>query len=412
MSTLIFTLPSTPRDAHSAVAFVQIGTGRDTQAVSHGTVATLPRHGANAIALVPAQQLSWHRLQLPKNALHKPLFGKRIDGPHLRAVLSGMLEDQLLDEPQHLHLAMEPGAREGQPVWVCACNKAWLHDALALLDSAGIRPERICPEFVPASLAADVQWNFVSDAQQVWAVHTRADGVTAWPVPAMADSAFLSQRGLDLSDALLVAEPALAGHLETLSGRAVEVQSTPVRWQAAARSDWNLAQFDLAPRSRSSRQIQRVWNGLWQTPQLRPLRWSLLALLLVNLGGLQWSAWQAQAAMQAQQAAIRQVLTQTFPQIQVVVDAPLQMQRQVQALQAQGGAASARDFEAMANALGTVLPSDAVPVTLDFAPGELRATGVTLDPQALAPARAALTPQSYSLELAGDTLVLRARSGP
>jgi general secretion pathway protein L len=182
--------------------------------------------------------------------------------------------------------------------------------------------------------------------------------------------------------------------------------------QAAARSDWDLAQFDFAPRSRSARQLQAAWDGLWQLPTLRPLRWSLLALLLVNLGGLQWSAWQAQTAMQTQRAAIAQVLTQTFPQVQVVVDAPLQMERQVQTLLAHSGAVSAHDFEAMAKALGAVLPPDTVPAALDFAPGELRAAGLAPDPQMLATARAALSSQGYSVEQAGDTLVIRLRSTP
>jgi len=408
MNTLIFSLPHGP---HSSVNFVAIDAGQEPQEASHGPLASLPRNNKHTIALVPPQRLSWHRLVLPKNSLNKPLLGKRIDGPRLRQVLDGMLEDQLLDEPQRMHLALEPGAREGVPVWVCACDAGWLQDALALLETVGIRPQRICPECVPASIQTPPTWNWVHDGHEVWAVHTGLDGVAAWPLPGHVDAAYLAQIGLDPGgDTLLVAEPALAAPLQTLCAGTVQQQSRGARMQAAARSDWNLAQFDFAPRSRGARQLQAAWDGLWQLPTLRPLRWSLLALLLVNVGGLQWSAWQAQTAMQTQRAAIAQVLTQTFPQVQVVVDAPLQMERQVQALLARSGAASGGDFEAMAHALGTVLPPGELPTALDFAPGELRATGLVLDAQALAPARAALSRQGYSLEQAGDTLAIRVTS--
>ena len=410
MNTLILSLPQGP---HSSVNFAVTEAGQEPPDASHGPLASLPRNSKHTIALVPPQRLSWHRLVLPKNSLNKPLLGKRIDGPRLRQVLDGMLEDQLLDEPQRMHLALEPGAREGVPVWVCACDAGWLQDALVLLETVGIRPQRICPEFVPASIQTPPTWNWVHDGQEVWAVHTGLDGVTAWPVPDHADAAYLAHIGLDPGgETLLVAEPALAAPLQTLCAGTVQQQSSGARMQAAARSGWNLAQFDFAPRSRSARQLQAAWDGLWQLPTLRPLRWSLLALLLVNLGGLQWSAWQAQTAMQTQRAAIAQVLTQTFPQVRVVVDAPMQMERQVQSLMAQSGAVSAHDFEAMAKALGAVLPPGTVPATLDFAPGELRATGLALDPQMLAPARAALSSQGYSVEQAGDALVIRLRSTP
>lgn len=413
MSTLILTLAHTAHGQHGSVNFVVTRAGQEPQEASHGPLDSLPHHGKPTIALVPPQRLSWHRLVLPKNSLSKPLLGMRMDGPRLRQVLDGMLEEQLLDEPRRIHLALEPGAREGVPVWVCACDAGWLQAALAQLETAGIRPQRICPEFVPASIQTPPAWNFVRDAHQGWAVHTDLDGVAAWAFPDHADAAYLAQIGLDPGgDIRVVAEPMVAVQLQTLSAGTVQQQTSGARMQAAAHSGWNLAQFAFAPRSRRARQLQEAWEGLWQLPSLRPLRWGLLALLVVNLGGLQWSAWQAHTAMQTQRAAMAQLLTQTFPQIQVVVDAPLQMERQVQALLAHSGAVSAGDFEAMAKALGAVLPPDTVPAALDFAPGELRAAGVALSPHMLATARTALSSQGYSLEEAGDTLVIRPRSTP
>ena len=44
----------------------------------------------------------------------------------VRAVLDGLLEEKLLDDPAQLHLALDDTAEAGQPSWVAACDKAWL----------------------------------------------------------------------------------------------------------------------------------------------------------------------------------------------------------------------------------------------------------------------------------------------
>ena len=51
------------------------------------------------VAVVPWQCLSWHAVTLPPHS-----------GPRLSAVLQGLLEEQLLDDPAQLHLAVAPHA--------------------------------------------------------------------------------------------------------------------------------------------------------------------------------------------------------------------------------------------------------------------------------------------------------------
>ena len=51
-------------------------------------------------------------------------------------MLEGLLEDQLLDEPEALHFALQPQARGGGPLWVATCDRAWLRAALQVLESA------------------------------------------------------------------------------------------------------------------------------------------------------------------------------------------------------------------------------------------------------------------------------------
>jgi len=64
-------------------------------------LALLPRVDASVdvVAVVPLQVLSWHRVNLPQGSLPKSRLADR-SANRLRAILDGLLEDQLLDDPQ------------------------------------------------------------------------------------------------------------------------------------------------------------------------------------------------------------------------------------------------------------------------------------------------------------------------
>jgi general secretion pathway protein L len=65
---------------------------------------------------------------------------------------------------------------------------------------------------------------------------------------------------------------------------------------------------------------------------------------------------------------VRSALTSTFPKsVKVVVDAPLQMEREVAALRQATGAASGRDLESMLAALAAAAPAGLAPtMALNF----------------------------------------------
>ncbi len=117
MSLLILALPPGPAPSYAWA------TSADGQHLSaHGTAAAdlLPAagRGVEVVAVLPATQLSWHRVQLPRGV------GPR--SPRLRATLAGLLEEQLLDEPEQLHFALDPDAGAGGPAWVAVCHSRWL----------------------------------------------------------------------------------------------------------------------------------------------------------------------------------------------------------------------------------------------------------------------------------------------
>lgn len=378
--------------------------------------------GAETVALVPARALSWHRVQLPAGTLARGLFAER-SAPRLRAVLEGLLEDHLLDEPAQLHFALQPDARDDTPVWVAVCHRQWLQDALNALQQTGYTPQRVVPEWAPdttsASPAEDAppppRW-VTGDAdapQLVWADH---QGVHTWPLPAHQGEAGVTQNHLHSllpADAELLAEPAVAELAEHLLHRTARVVSPAQRLQEAAQSRWDLAQFELARRNPWLARLAVAADTVARAPQWRPARWAAIGLVVVQVLGLNAFAWRAQTQLEQQRIAIRNTLTTTFPDITVVVDAPLQMERAMGALRQSSGNASSQDLEALLSALGTPQAQALVgtpPTSLDFAAGELRLTGGNYSPESLSALDTVLQAQGLTSTRDGDALVLKARN--
>ncbi len=401
MATLILTLPQAPLQAGTAVDYVLTPDGLSVGQASSAPLALLPgsqgKGGVTDICLlVGAAHLSWHRVSLPKG----------VSRARLRPVLEGLLEDQILDEPAALHFALEPDGERQASAWVAVCDKAWLRNGLQALEAAGLSVARILPELPPLSAQSATPGTLVAvdGAQGAMLLHASASAVLAWPLQA-ATLAWLNWP----PDAPVLAEPAVAALSEKLLERPVLLQSRAERVLAAGQSAWNMAQFDLVntQRSRSLKRLGASWRTLTQAPRWRAARWSLLALLVVNLVGLNVRARTERVALLAQDQAISAVLTSTFPATQVVVDAPAQMQRAVAALQQGSGELGAHDFETLLAAWARAAPTASAPGGLDYTKGQLRLQGLTLAPPVLAEATLALKAQDIVLRTEGADLLLR-----
>jgi general secretion pathway protein L len=207
----------------------------------------------------------------------------------------------------------------------------------------------------------------------------------------------------------VVAEPAVAALAEQYFTGRVVLQTGAQRAVAAAASAWDLAQFELlrSRRARTRKHLSTWGSSLLRAPHWRAARWAAVALLIVNLGGLQAWAWKEQAALNARRAAIRDVLTSTFPDIRVVVDAPLQMQRSLATLQRQNGATSSADLEEMLGRFQAVAPEIAAPTAIEFMAGELRLKLPTTGGVDMDSVNARVQAHGYSGQIQGDTLVLK-----
>ena len=428
MATLVVTLPLELPLASAQFDYLLTPDGRTVAGHSRVSAALLPAvpHG-EVVAVVPVQALSWHSVQLPRGTLSQKFsknFLAESTSLRLRAILDGSLEERLLDDPAQLHFALAPGARDEAPVWVAVCDRAWLGAALHTLEQAGRPVSRIVPEFAPLGTAAGAGGSAgagglqgdASDAVSASALHVigtpesahivfaHASGVTVLP---------LSVTGVALAawpqGAAIVAEPAVAALAESFFKRPVGLQQSAQRWLGAAQSSWDLAQFDLvnSGRTRTWKWAVGVWKSIWQAPRWRAARWAVGAIAAVNLLGLNAWAWKERTSLDEKRLAVREVLTRTFPGVKVVVDAPVQMARELAVLRQATGGASNGDFESMLTAFGALALVDKAPSAIEFLANETRFRGLGLTSSQVADAAVKLKPQGYSVRADGDSVLVK-----
>ncbi|HEX6720840.1 MAG TPA: type II secretion system protein GspL, partial [Burkholderiaceae bacterium] len=317
MSILVVLLPSRDRagsaadgerDAAPEYAYLLSADGLSVARQGRTTAALLPK-ADTVIAWLGPTDVSWHRITLPRAPASK-----------LRAALVGLLEEQLLEDEQAVHLAVAPQASAGQPAWVAAAHKRWLQHHLEQLEKAGAFVERVVPalwpddppsgHFFAASDAAD------GSSAQTWLAYSDANGVrcarmagtwvrdqmTAW-----------ARQGARWS-----ASPAVAAQAERWLGVPVAVRADADHALQAVRSLWNLRQFDLAARARGSRMLRDTWKRLW-SPAWRPARIGALALVLLHIVGINLWALHQRGEIERRKQAMVALLKAAHPQIGTIV---------------------------------------------------------------------------------------------
>lgn len=423
MSTLILFLPATSPGPATEYSYTLTADGHNAtgQATAPATLLPEPsRPGGEVVAVVPGRALSWQRVQLPPGL---PL-GVGQQNARLRSALEGLLEDRLLDDPAQLHFALQPGARTGEPVWVAVCDRAWLRENLQTLEAAGRRVTRVVPEFAPGPTASGQPELCVlgvpEDASVVLTGHGAHLGVAVLPLTETA--ATLARAGAlpgadapaDPEPLTVRAEPAVAALAERVLGQRVVLQTPAQRAMEAARGEWDLAQFELAStgRTRALRKAGSALSAALYAPQWRAARWGAGVLVAAHLLGLNAWAWQERQALAAKQAAVQSTLTQTFPHVRVVVDAPVQMERELALLRQAAGSVSARDLEPLLAAAGAALPEGRLPTAIEYTPGELRLRGLSLGPTEETALASRVQAVGYRARMDDASLLLRAEGSP
>lgn len=394
MNKLIALLPHTAPQGEDRLHGWQVEPDGRVHSVVH-TVQELARSkAAHHMVVVPAACLSWHTVVLPATV-------KLQGDARLLPVLQSLLEEVLLDEPELVHIALMPGAAAGQSCVLAVCDRAWLSTWLETLERAGIKIDRLLPEIAPDVLGQEGMCSGINHSGWV----TALQGGVLMTVPLQMDAASVQHAPV------FHALPATFSEAEHVFGADKVQLASDQEWvQRMLQTQWELMQHGFAstPLERMRRKCLAGLRDVLSAPQWRASRLAVVALAIVGVVGLHVQAWTQQRALTAKREAVVKTVQQTFPQVRVVIDAPLQMQRELQTLRQVAGVLSATDLEPMAAAAGAALSSAGLTANaIEYNGAQLLLRGV--GSQQLAAVNEQLQGSRYVAEVMGDALQLKVR---
>lgn len=407
MSKLIVSLPYPSLAGNASYHYVLSNDAQNRGKSGVATLSELPKADAT-ILVVPTHALSWHQIDLPK-----------VPKARLRAALDGLLEERLLDDTSAMALALSPEAQTGKAAvgaWVAACDKAWLTSNLQALDAGGSRITQVVPEFWPQN---ETQIVVSGLPEEAWITRADAQGVITVPLRAGDTSGVLGALLANFSpETPILAEPAVVALAEQIFSHKVALRQHSEGLLQSATSLWELAQFEqsLSGDSQGVKSVIRHWQNFWQSPAWRPARWGLVAFLLTNIVGLNVWAWQQKSSLDAKRTQMNNLLTQSFQNVKVVVDAPQQMGRELSVLRQSTGANTVQNFESMLSAISSINSTTASvfinPNAIEYVANSINLKGIKLAGNEFTAAQAKLKTQGYTLTQTGDTTSMKLQVAP
>jgi general secretion pathway protein L len=420
MSTLVIQIPARHRLRNSG-AVTAVGheaSGLNTEYIyatspdglalekqGHCPASLLPK-ATTVIAVLADTDVSWHRITLPK-----------APAARLRAALTGVLEDALLEDADDIHLALAPAATAGQSTWVAAVSHKWLRTELGLLEKADVFVDRVVPmswpDEPPIGHFAETDPDPHDDTHHIALHWAHPDGVASIrlqgglaralvPLPAPPETRWS-------------ATPGAVAAAEHWLGAPVRVMAPGQRLLQAARSLWNLRQFDLARRTRGGRALRDSTRKFFSS-EWRAVRLGLVAVVVAQLIGLNLWAWHQRDAVQAKKTAMQELVKATYPNANpqdIQRDADAVMQREAQALRTLAGKPGENDLEPLMQAAASAWPADRPPVeSLRFEPGKLTLSATGWSDAQISQFRSLLRTGGWVVDVAeGHMTLSRAKLG-
>jgi general secretion pathway protein L len=295
------------------------------------------------VVVVPIARIAFIDATLPKVSPQKR-----------EQLLNFAIEDKLTIDPSTVH-AVEIGESASGPhqYVVAAIDRAWLSAALAWLSSADIKPQLAVPE-TSLHYIADGEWLVVLKERDSYAV--RPDGL-AFGIDY--DRADLSAPPFALT--LALNEAAASAGSRALPTR-LQIRALPdiaaaidhPRWQtslgagSAAGLDLKIAPLaepmlpDVAERKLSASDLLTGDFKIASEVTAGLKRFKLAALLVcsvlvLHITLLSVDAWRTARGRQTLETELRTIFLTSFPQATAVVNAPLQMTRNLRQLENERG---------------------------------------------------------------------------
>ena len=316
---------------------------------------------SEVVGVIPWACLSWTELTVPQSALR--LLESKASGTHnpkAQHLIQGLLEEQLLCDASDLHWIakkLDPQPEDqaslaspdlssskvhGAMIQIGYCSKSWLRMALQTLEAVDLIPHQLVPEMEPTTGSQGPRLYALNAKADITFVLCTRQGVQAFPRPAMGAFSHLKDPSLQI-----FCEPSAIDWVSSLLHQEASLQTTPQRLQASSQSVWDFAhgEWDQGPFRRTTRRLKGAFRALLTAPEWRLARSGLVLALLVQIFGLNFWAWHLRAEHQEALQSEARILKSTFPKVQLVVDAPLQMTRELNRLKQNLGEPSLGDFE-------------------------------------------------------------------
>lgn len=356
------------------------------------------RSGSAPIAQMPAAQRV--RLVLPASVVMLTRIKLPTGRPQkMRQLLRYAVEDKVMADPETLHVASAVADSTGSAVAVV--DRTWLKAVVDIFQSHGLAPraalaETLLPKLEQASWAAvwDGRQGFVRTGEYDGLAF---DGGSQTEPPLALRLACEEARGNGAAPAELLVytragapSPDLAAWGEAL-GLKIRYAGA---WSALAQvsrygEHFNLLQGEFAPAS---------FRADW-LPKLKPVAYLAAAIAIIQFGASTLDLlMQRHEKIQLQQA-MNSKYKATFPEARAVIDAPRQMQSQLQTLRRQAGEVSPDDLVPMLARMTPQLDRSVRVSLLDYSPGLLKVDLILPAPDMAEPVRAQLQSEGLSVEL-------------
>ncbi|VCG73795.1 general secretion pathway protein L [Burkholderia pseudomallei] len=382
MSTLIVLLP--PREPAvplqewqwPELPFALVDKSGHTQRAGRAALALLPQ-AATTVLIVAARDLLMLEQALPP-----------LKGPRLKQALPNIIEDQLIQDPQGCHIAVDPAALDGGRRVLAVIDRAWFKFIVDAFTAAGHRHLRAVPvtRCLPPATRRDAA--AAAPAESIVAVALGLAATERAPSLAEEPAALLPQapsaprvelalaRGAlgegfaaPVSSAVATlealangtplelyelgepgAEPQLASvrpldDKRLLPGAAIWPFDALVRRALDSRFDLCQFEFEFAPWRFDRATFMRLRLPL-------ALAATTLAIAVIGANAHWWKLSRERDALAAQ---ITETLLSTFPKTTTVLDPAAQMTRQLDRLRIAAGELSPNDFLSLASGLARSL---------------------------------------------------------
>jgi len=347
-------------ESNSATPFRWRLTDGVTTRMGESPLDSLPR-GAEVELILPASRVFLTRIKLPPGNTQK-----------LSEIVSYAVEDKLLGDPETIHAAVGLRGADGAAT-AAIVDRAWLIAVRDLFSAADLRPIRGVSEIATAPYSQGA-WNLVWHGDQGW-LRTNED-----------QGSVIDSAGANAPLALLLAiqEAHAANALpREILVHAADGQELPdlTRWEnelqipVIASAEWSWKRIE-APTRRGVNLLQGAFAPS-RSPSELLARFRMPAMLAAGIAGLYlavsfadyaWLTWQKHALL----SEMKTTFKTTFPDAQVIVNAPLQMQRKVAELKRAHGEAQETDLvPLLATALPAIAATGGKPQALQYDHGKL-----------------------------------------